>query len=728
MRGHDELARLGSAFNEMAHSLEQSHEELESQNTELEMQAIALEERQEELSEAADEARAQRDELSLIAAQLAEEKRRAELYGSFGDRLAAERDLEALARVALQALVTAAGADVGVLYTESWRDAARWARAAVVGLEPAPLAEYAIAGGEGAGARAVATRDVVHVRSGSTGLRVRTLAGEALVLWELHVPLTIGERAVGIATLGGVSSEAFDEGESLLLTRLAGQAAVALAEGSALAQRGWLSQVNAAVLDGVREGIALVGLDHELVFANAAMEQLAERLSMPIGAAIGARGADLSTAAVDFDAYFAEWETILADGDEPTADELTVAGVVLERFTAPVDDDAGLRIGRLVVLRDVTREREAEQLKTSLMATVSHELRTPLASVLGYAELLRTRRLESSQREEIVGTVHREAKRLSALIDDFLDLQTIEQDRLELVRAAFDVDELLREAITTFRGQSTAHELVFTGSSGDEAWWRSPTAPGSSRSSRTSCPTRSSTRRRAESSACPPPAARASSASRSPTRASASPPPSSPASSRSSSASRARTTRSAAPASGSPWPTRSSRPTTARWASRAPRASARRSGSPSPRPPEPPARATPRSSPRSPARRRHLATRRRASPLAARSAAALAPPRPAAPSPPPSPSPRRHSRWPRPHRASPRGLAALSRHAAGHRRRLSPRRAPRQPPLATRARTRRAHHLAAAPLRRVSHCERASAAARHVRAGPPSLSAPLFAT
>ena len=50
--------------------------------------------------------------------------------------------------------------------------------------------------------------------------------------------------------------------------------------------------------------------------------------------------------------------------------------------------------------------------------------------MLGYAELLRTRRLEPAAREEILGTVHREAKRLSALIDDFLDVQAIEQDRL----------------------------------------------------------------------------------------------------------------------------------------------------------------------------------------------------------------------------------------------------------------------------------------------------------
>jgi signal transduction histidine kinase len=218
------------------------------------------------------------------------------------------------------------------------------------------------------------------------------------------------------------------------------------------------------VLDSVREGIALVGLDHELVFANTAMETLAGRLAMPIPQAIGARGGDLETAAVDAEAYFEQWEVMLADDEEPTMDALEIADppLVLERYSAPVDDLDGNRIGRLVVLRDITRERQAERLKSDLMATVSHELRTPLASVLGYAELLRTRELSPAMREEILGTVHTEAKRLSALIDDFLDLQTIEQDRLVLTREPFSVDELLAEQVRTFSGQSVAHIVELT--------------------------------------------------------------------------------------------------------------------------------------------------------------------------------------------------------------------------------------------------------------------------
>ena len=65
---------------------------------------------------------------------------------------------------------------------------------------------------------------------------------------------------------------------------------------------------------------------------------------------------------------------------------------------------------------------------------------------MGYAELLRTRRLDADSRSEILGTVHREAKRLSSLIDDFLDLQTIEERRLDLVASAVRHGGVLEES------------------------------------------------------------------------------------------------------------------------------------------------------------------------------------------------------------------------------------------------------------------------------------------
>jgi len=175
--GRGELGRLAATFNAMARSLEQSRDELESQNTELEMQAIELEERQEELSTSSDELRAQRDELSATAAQLADQKRRAEVYGSFADSLATERETGVLAWIALSGLVEAAGADVGVLYAGSWQDEARWARAAAVGLDPTSLPERAGKARRRGPWRRVTCSCSISPRSACAGWRGRSRCG-----------------------------------------------------------------------------------------------------------------------------------------------------------------------------------------------------------------------------------------------------------------------------------------------------------------------------------------------------------------------------------------------------------------------------------------------------------------------------------------------------------------------------------------------------------------------
>jgi CheY-like chemotaxis protein len=115
--------------------------------------------------------------------------------------------------------------------------------------------------------------------------------------------------------------------------------------------------------------------------------------------------------------------------------------------------------GRIITVRDVTAERAAEQLKSELVATVSHELRTPLASILGFAELLVARDLDETTRERYLETIYSEAERLTALINDFLDLQRIEEGGFTLSLESFELGETLRQQVDLFSGQSTQHRL-----------------------------------------------------------------------------------------------------------------------------------------------------------------------------------------------------------------------------------------------------------------------------
>jgi signal transduction histidine kinase len=104
--------------------------------------------------------------------------------------------------------------------------------------------------------------------------------------------------------------------------------------------------------------------------------------------------------------------------------------------------------------------RESERLKSDLVNTVSHELRTPLSGVLGFTKLLLTREFDSETRRHYLGIVDAQARRLSDLINDFLDVRKIEEGRFERAREVVDVGVLLRDEATLYSLQSEHHELA----------------------------------------------------------------------------------------------------------------------------------------------------------------------------------------------------------------------------------------------------------------------------
>ena len=104
--------------------------------------------------------------------------------------------------------------------------------------------------------------------------------------------------------------------------------------------------------------------------------------------------------------------------------------------------------------------RDSERLKSDLVNTVSHELRTPLSGVLGFTKLLLTREFDSETRRHYLGIVDAQARRLSSLIDDFLDVRKIEEGRFERARELVDVGVILRDEATLYSFQSHDHELA----------------------------------------------------------------------------------------------------------------------------------------------------------------------------------------------------------------------------------------------------------------------------
>jgi signal transduction histidine kinase len=103
--------------------------------------------------------------------------------------------------------------------------------------------------------------------------------------------------------------------------------------------------------------------------------------------------------------------------------------------------------------------RESERAQSELVSIVSHEVRTPLASVLGFTSLLLTRETDDETRRRYLEIIDAQGRRLNALLDDFLDVQRLEEGRLELVSELVDMSSLLREQVALFEAQSQLHRL-----------------------------------------------------------------------------------------------------------------------------------------------------------------------------------------------------------------------------------------------------------------------------
>jgi signal transduction histidine kinase len=103
-------------------------------------------------------------------------------------------------------------------------------------------------------------------------------------------------------------------------------------------------------------------------------------------------------------------------------------------------------------VRDVTRLKEFEQMKSDMISLMSHELRTPLTSINGFAELLAIDEGLPAESREFLQIISNESQRMSRMIDTFLSVTQLERaDKKEVVQIALRLDELVREVIGTMQ-------------------------------------------------------------------------------------------------------------------------------------------------------------------------------------------------------------------------------------------------------------------------------------
>lgn len=106
----------------------------------------------------------------------------------------------------------------------------------------------------------------------------------------------------------------------------------------------------------------------------------------------------------------------------------------------------------------VEADGELSRAKDEMVSMVSHEMRTPLASIVGFTELLATREVTSEQRKEYLAVMLQEGRRLTSLINDFLDIRRIEDGHMTMRFAPADISALIKRVVELL--SETAHIAV----------------------------------------------------------------------------------------------------------------------------------------------------------------------------------------------------------------------------------------------------------------------------
>ncbi|MCH2160720.1 MAG: ATP-binding protein [Phycisphaerales bacterium] len=114
----------------------------------------------------------------------------------------------------------------------------------------------------------------------------------------------------------------------------------------------------------------------------------------------------------------------------------------------------------VLVLHDVTRDREVSRLKSEFVTKASHELRTPLSSIHAYAEMLVDGEVDDgAQRSEFLRIVHEESARLARLVDNMLDISRIEAGVATADRTPVDLGRVAGRVVEAMRPRAKEREI-----------------------------------------------------------------------------------------------------------------------------------------------------------------------------------------------------------------------------------------------------------------------------
>jgi len=328
----------------------------------------------------------------------------------------------------------------------------------------------------------------LRVAAASAGISLRQVVG---------LPLTLEEELIGVIYVFRTRDTAFSTNEQQVLSSFADQAAIAV-RNATLYQRlaeekGRLDAIIANSADGVlildsqcrveRMNLALAEItgwtpgeaqgkpcSRIISLRNAQGVSICEK-GCPLRSSFGPqepfpswgerpaqRRAPRPEDPAPSETAFSDGSRLQAEGDIVRADgHRTTVSITY----SPLYDSEGTLVNFIGSVHDVSRFREAEEMKAMFISVISHELKTPVALIKGYANTLRREDANWDREtvQESLTIIEDESDRLDRLINNLLAASRIQAGMLKLEMSDVSLPKLAARVVDRFRLQAPKHEL-----------------------------------------------------------------------------------------------------------------------------------------------------------------------------------------------------------------------------------------------------------------------------
>jgi PAS domain S-box-containing protein len=281
------------------------------------------------------------------------------------------------------------------------------------------------------------------------------------------LPMAIGRDVIGVLYVFRAYGTRFTMDDRQVLASFADQAAIAVHNAQLYERLSEEKHRLDAILEHTADGVLIMDQGQRIVRFNRALSELSGwRANQVLG-----RHHDEIIRWAQLDTNIDLPGAIAGGWPAPSSRPLYVEGDLRRRngggvsvgiTYAPLFDLQGRLVNIIGNVRDITRFREADEVKSTFISVVSHELKTPVALIKGYAgTLLREdAQWDRETTQDSLTVIVEEADRLNGLIDNLLDASRLQAGGLPLAMEEVALDALAERVAAHFRTQTDTYEIV----------------------------------------------------------------------------------------------------------------------------------------------------------------------------------------------------------------------------------------------------------------------------